>query len=778
MNPEIYIDTYKVDLYKDESISIKSSIADISDITKLKTDFSRTFTVPASKLNNKLFKRYYNANIDNTFDARKQVTGRIEIGGIPFRYGKWTLQKVQVKKGKPENYTINFTGNLIDLSREFGKDELKDLDFSSLEQEYNGDNVKTGLTNELFSGKIKYCLFANKQYYYNSSSNDVVNEPELVNIADNGVSDIRGVDFRDLKGSLNVMEVINAIEIKYPKIKFTRDFFNDERFKNLYILMAKNEEPVSETKVQVDFNRGNTTYTNLTTDETTLPYEGGLYYKKILKTYIHPKTGYENVEYKISSVVNGVDKHSTPYISGNKTSSLTLSYKEGLTHVVKTYVTSKEIFEFDVRLQQRYSAVLNYPPIDVSTYADDQIITPSATVSDTLPKVQIYDFIKAIFKAFKLVAIPNNNGEIYVETLNNFYSQGNIINVEKYIDVDSFDVERGDLLNEITFKFEDPNTILNEQFKKTNGLGYGDEYVKLEDEYGDILDGDSLEIELPFEQVVFERLNDTNTSEQTNIGYASLIDLDRKPSTPKILLHYIDNINIASTPIKFIGSNEELSSLTQINVPSNSLNLDEFDDESAPFSFLFSSEFSYYTNDLLDKNLYTEFHKKYIEGIFNPKRRNFYYKAVFPDWLLAKIQLNDILNFNNNYYRIDYFESDVTTGETQLKLFNAYDSGFIGKPQLEYFITQTKSIFYPYTYTSNDIDTGFGTSWFSYAKNDKLLTFTLLPNGTGVIRTAIIELTNEKGFISTVYITQQPKIVTFDNTNITFDNTNITFDNG
>ena len=60
--------------------------------------------------NNKLFKHYYDANIDNTFDARIKVDGRIEIDGVRFRVGKFLLQKVNVKQGKPTSYTINFFG--------------------------------------------------------------------------------------------------------------------------------------------------------------------------------------------------------------------------------------------------------------------------------------------------------------------------------------------------------------------------------------------------------------------------------------------------------------------------------------------------------------------------------------------------------------------------------------------------------------------------------------------------------------------------------------------
>ena len=65
----IYVNGELLDQYKDEAVSIVSSVLDVSDITKNTGDYSKTFTVPASKNNNKIFKHWYNASIDNGFDS-------------------------------------------------------------------------------------------------------------------------------------------------------------------------------------------------------------------------------------------------------------------------------------------------------------------------------------------------------------------------------------------------------------------------------------------------------------------------------------------------------------------------------------------------------------------------------------------------------------------------------------------------------------------------------------------------------------------------------------
>ena len=52
-------DYVKVDLFKEEIVSLTQVIQDIRDIDKVFTDFSKTFSIPASSTNNKLFKHWY-----------------------------------------------------------------------------------------------------------------------------------------------------------------------------------------------------------------------------------------------------------------------------------------------------------------------------------------------------------------------------------------------------------------------------------------------------------------------------------------------------------------------------------------------------------------------------------------------------------------------------------------------------------------------------------------------------------------------------------------------
>ena len=81
----------RIELFDFEEINITNKIQDIKDISKVFTDFSQQFTIPASSHNNKIFKHYYNFDIVDGFDARIKLDAIIKINGINYREGRITL---------------------------------------------------------------------------------------------------------------------------------------------------------------------------------------------------------------------------------------------------------------------------------------------------------------------------------------------------------------------------------------------------------------------------------------------------------------------------------------------------------------------------------------------------------------------------------------------------------------------------------------------------------------------------------------------------------------
>ena len=127
----LYIDGTKVDLFQDENISLTQSIQNVRDISKVFANFTQTFTIPASKVNNKVFKHYYNFSINNGFDARKKVDASIELNYLPFQKGKVQLIGVNLKNNEVFAYKIVFFGEIVDLKDILGEDKLSGLGWLS-----------------------------------------------------------------------------------------------------------------------------------------------------------------------------------------------------------------------------------------------------------------------------------------------------------------------------------------------------------------------------------------------------------------------------------------------------------------------------------------------------------------------------------------------------------------------------------------------------------------------------------------------------------------------
>jgi hypothetical protein len=248
---QLYISDTKVDLFQDETISITDSIQNISDISKVFTPFSKSFNLPASSVNNKLFKHYYNFNIQDGFDARFQVDARIEINQVPFRTGKIRLDGVSMKNNQPFAYKVVFFGEPSSLNDLFGNEELDSLNgLSTYDISYDNSDFlqafKVGLQStgvdatSLANRNVVVPLILLENYYtYDTPSTnrlDNVNFPVLQ---------------PDLKPAIKLKRVIEAIQTQYD-IAFNmadsesiKTFFGSDMFDELYLWLHREKSPIS-----------------------------------------------------------------------------------------------------------------------------------------------------------------------------------------------------------------------------------------------------------------------------------------------------------------------------------------------------------------------------------------------------------------------------------------------------------------------------------------------------------------------------------------------------
>jgi len=777
---DLYIADTKLDLFKDETIELNSSIAKTSDISANTTDYTKSFTVPATASNNNLFKHYYDATIDNTFDARTKVAGRIELDGLPFKFGKWRLESVKVKQGNPSSYTINFWGNLVSLKDKFKDDELSALDFSEFDHLYNSTNVKAGLISSLFSGDMIYNLFAKKQYYYNGTVSDNTNTDTLANIAWTGGA-LTGVKWNDLKPSLRLIKVIEAIEAKY-NIVFSRDFFGRTEFLDLFMwLNADKSIQGVETEQLINWTSGNGVDFGLSlSTDTWVNTNSGTGTLRIFSYRVTITPTSTDVPYRLIVRNNGVNIAVVECEGGELiTDFLDTPFGSGITPFsCQFFISTSNSIEYEASILLRRNQNTAPTVLDKQSLASSVILLDNFETSANMPKIKVLEFMKGLFQMFKLVVIADEYDNVYVNTLNDYYADGNLYDVSKYVKRDIYDVERGKILNEISFKFQEPTTLLNSIFLKNNFIAYGDEEAKLTDEDGNLLDGEKFEIQLPFEQIVYERLPNILDGSLTNIMVGGIFDDSIQSVNPKAHLFYNINQSIGTKTIAFrndVGVKEHLS--TFINIPSHSQIL-----VNPAYSLTFGKEASEWNGNITENTLYKNYYQDYIEAIFNIKRRTFRYKGILPLRILSKLQLNDVLKIDSDYYRIDNYNFNLLNGEIDLALINSFDNNlqsfsasrtalnvdFRYQFQTVY-ITNLKN----YSYVIDD------ASWLKLENVGFNAEFEISQNSTGLQRFNQCVITNTDTLQTvTIEIIQNPNIVTADSTVIKSDTTLITADNG
>ena len=734
----LFINGELLDQYADESVDIVSSVLDVSDITKNTGDYSKSFTVPASKNNNRLFKHWYNASIDNGFDARSKVEGSIDIDGVPFKLGKWRLNKCNIVKGRLESYTINFFGNLPNISDTIGEDMLSDLAFPALDHDWTSDNVIDGLEGNLLDGDIVYTLMANKRYFYNSHSGAHDVDATTINISSGAsTSHATGVVWSDLRPSVKLSKIIDAIETRYNSfiydnpIVFSRDFFGTTEFEKQYLwLKADDRVAIGGGEEIVDFTTGSETYINLTTNVGTFITDRATNTRFAIGNKITPASGYEDVPYTF--IVRNADTNEDVYAWdrtqwGNGDGIISIGTRlfspSGTTTFNFTWhVKSNSKIEFtsEVAIVKQVGVVLS--PSDVTTGAAQTLVN-EVVIGDEMPELKIVDFLKGIFNMFKLVAIPKDDGSIYVNTLDSYYAQGQRYDATKYIDFAKFDVDRGELLKRIAFEFEEPSTILNMEFKKraADGQGYGASLVNVYESLTPkkLIDGDTLEVKLPFEQIYFERLveqDDAIVGTNTNIQTGVILDDNLNEVVPKAVLHYTSKQDISATPIRFVN---DLAADVVLNT-SLIIPIHHFGPVAPVYANLFEAEFSNFTGESLVNNLYSIHYKDYVTAIFELKRRTFMYTANLPIQIVTRLELNDVIAIGEIDYRINKYSYNLLNGLTKLELINGFDTTLQNRVYIPSIINIERwatdmafNVEFIESYTVTKIADGSGTSWIT-----------------------------------------------------------------
>ena len=683
----LYINSERIDLFKDETVSFTQTIQNVKDIKKIFTEFTKTFAVPASKTNNKIFSHYYNFNISNGYDARIKQNASLELNDLPFKTGKIRLDGVDLKNNLAHTYRITFVGNTVDLKDILGENQLSTL--SSLSQyntNYNFSTVLAAMQSGQFNDNLLVPLITHTdRTFYDTTSPSYGNfyyRANYLNI---------GVNWFQFKYALRLKAIIDAIQIDYP-ITFSDDFFNTTNtdFNGLYMWLHRKKGNVSEEN-QVE--RIYTTLTDLVRTTSSSPLISSVTNGQLNLNLPDPKINWQYVatslrvkplnltqDYSVRVIRNGFGEVGG-FVDGQGEQFLIFTptiLDDNSTYTVEvssatTLVFSSGEIEWTIQGQdsQDPGAYINIYS-NASTFSTN--LDLEFNITEQIPQMKIIDFLTGIFQMFNLTAYINNIGTIVVQTLDDYYSSSTAaINIDQYLDTSKSAVDLALPFKQINFSYKGLNTFLAKQFNQLNNTEWGSLNYTLN---GAIYDAptESYKIELPFEHLMFERLYNVSNGSSTDIQYGYFVDDNQEPYFGLPLIFY-PILQTGSTPATIRDvPNSSRTPISSYYIPSNSKSLVS---SISKFNINFNVEINEYTanestiniNKFTDTLFQTKY-KTYIEDVFNSQRRLTKVTAFLPYKIFSSLQLNNKIQLGQNDYRINSLRTNLTNGKTEFELLN------------------------------------------------------------------------------------------------------------
>ena len=657
---QIYIEGKRLELFNDEKIEINSSVQNIQDIAKVFTDFSQSFTVPASTINNQIFQHFYQSDVNATIDHQIRREAKIEIDLTTFRTGKIQIEKSNLKNGSVESYTLTFYGDIVTLSDLIGDEKMNTLDLSAYSHLYTGSEVQSRITDN-GNLDVRYPLVSSLRAWQNSGG---------------GVNDItqtaHAIAYTELFPAIKISRLFEAIEAKYD-IDFQGLFLTDKRFTECFMHL-KNK---AEFKFRTAFQRVNlvsvtpaptpdTNYFDLTEDSLHIQYEEGAVLHTV--TAIIPYVSTNAITYYVDVYENGI--YQTTLTRNGTGSNLILEYPNdsGLDKTITLNISSD--FPMTLRVNMSYQKIIvngisTSAPIFLANGTNQSLIG-TVNLSSAMPDIKIADFITGILKKFNLTCYGLSPYTFQIEPLDDWYKKGRILNITEYTDIDSVDIERIKLYKEIAFTHEVSQSILNTKFYDTFGRQYGD----LQQAYN--YESSEYQVKVPFENLLFQKFTGTNLQ----VGY--YLDKTLAPYIPKPTLMYLEELKTCS--FKF-NNGSTVPTITTYRPFGQDLTYNNF-----KWSLNFGADISTLYNVVNPNSLYSVYYSGYLNNLYARKNRMYTYKTKLPISILTSLRLNDRLIIRDKRYIINEMKSELTSGEVTFVLIldframNAITTSPVPKP--------------------------------------------------------------------------------------------------
>ena len=675
---QIKSDFIRLDLFKDESVTITDSIKNTKDISKVFTAFSQQFNVPASKHNSKLFRHYEDNDVVNSFDARFRVDALIKLNGTDYKKGKLRLNSVTMKDNKAHAYKLVFFGETIELKDILGEDDLSRLEFpTSLNFDYTYNNIRDKLKDA--PSDVCFPLITHSKNMrltnagYKSTAGDFLNQ-------------------FDIKPAIKVRKIIEAIETTYD-IDLSNDFFNSTQFNNLYMWMHREKGFMSNSDeggalqiLEARFHEttdAGLTFSSGTDIRPAIIFTASSFVYRLKLNFVVTVAATDEFNLTILRSSNNdvlFNEDFTGSINEDIIFAVSdifdVAYGEGIFDVKILITTASTLTLSAIQVtatQQLYSSIFGSVQDIASGVYNFSALTTSnqVIISRQMPKMKVIDFLTNLFKMFNLVAYKEDN-QIQALPFNDFNAQGSSYDITQYVDTSKSTIEKVLKYKSVNFKFKSKKSFLIQKQEELLGNDFaGESYPASNDNEWD---GGEFKVELDFEKMLYERLSNSNTGTLSTICQGAMLDKDFNATIGKPLLLYIKNQTATPNFKLQTGTAGLVEDIATYNRPSQIFVNASGAVGASSSSLNFGIEIDEFFREVKGINLFSKYYADYLVSIYNRQGRLKKVEAYLPLHILLNYNLNDKFIIGNKSYRINSIKSNLLTNKSSLELYTLSES--------------------------------------------------------------------------------------------------------
>ena len=495
---EIYVSrddvTYtKLDLYKNEKITIKYLRKDTQNLAKVSAPFSQGFSIEATPKNCQALGYFGNTDINRSAGSNI-LKCKIYIDGFLNNIGVFKIEGVKYKARKMSSFNVSFNSNILSIKDRMADDTLQDL--SSAVIPWSPDNVynrlKTVGTVTADGVDVKYyCpLISNNRVLSYSTTEDF--EDNIRYISSHSPYSTRVLNTSELQPCVSIVSLFSLIKNKYSlNVNFPLE--SKPELKDLYVWcnasQKEEESTISKLKLYSQFSNGSTSLTtvaDLSDSSVVLSTTNPLFVKCFIgMDNIIIGDGVGIVTLYFVDKITGDTKYQRPFefFNGNTNRDFILpeDFFDGGTSNFYLYLESSK------RISWRNFSIGFRLTSDLSPVQD--LSTPNLNSADTalnhydlikgLPKVKVIDFLTSLLKTFNISIFDSsiNDDKLDFLTLEDINDPIEVygkrtLDYTRY-NVDDVDKKTLDEYNAYNFKHKTSKYKSNVDFKNAFGVEYG-----------------------------------------------------------------------------------------------------------------------------------------------------------------------------------------------------------------------------------------------------------------------------------------------------------------